>query len=67
MNIHEIYTTFSAGSRGFVMAVQSHCGFNASDDEIERIAELADTAEEFQSVWENDDSWTDSNNPQDGE
>ena len=67
MSIHEIYTTFSAGSRGFVSAVQSHCGFYASDAEIGRIAELADTAEEFQSVWENDDSWTDSNNPQDGE
>lgn len=62
MTLSQIFDTYTAGSQGFCEAVQTHCGFNASLTEIERIADLADTAEEFQRVWENDDSWTDANN-----
>ena len=62
MNLEQIYAQFSAGSRGFVQAVQSHCGFCASDAEIERIADVAADAADFQRIWENDDSWTDDNN-----
>lgn len=62
MTLSEIYEKFNAGSPGFVDAVQSHCGLYASDAEIERIADLADDADSFQHIWENDDSWTDENN-----
>ena len=62
MTIEEIYAAFTAGSHGFIQAVQSHCGFCASDTEVERIAAKAKDAAEFQSIWENDDSWTDANN-----
>lgn len=62
MTLLQIFDTYTAGSPGFCKAVQTHCGFNASLAEIKRIADLADTAEKFQQVWENDDSWTDENN-----
>lgn len=62
MTINEIYATYTVGSQGFCKAVETYCGFGASIAEIERIADIADTAEEFQSVWENDDSWTDAKN-----
>jgi hypothetical protein len=64
VTINEIYAAFIPGSVGFCNAVSSHCGFCTSDTETARIADLADTAEEFQSVWENDDSWTDASNPE---
>lgn len=62
MTIEQIYNDYSAGSQGFVIAVETHCGYGISRTEIERIAGIAKTASEFQSVWENDDSWTDENN-----
>jgi hypothetical protein len=62
MTLSEIYDSYTAGSVSFVQAVQSHCGFCASNEEIERIADLASDADEFQRIWENDDSWTDANN-----
>ena len=64
MTLAEIYDAFTPGSLGFCKAVETYCGFGISLDEIERIANLAADAEDFQSIWENDDSWTDENNPQ---
>lgn len=67
MTIEQIYKEFTAGSPGFIAAVQTHCGYGASNAEIKRIAAEADTAEKFQSVWEYDESWTDASNPSDDE
>lgn len=62
MTIETIYEEFSRGSNGFVHAVQTHCGYDISDAEIERIAEKAETAAEFDRIWQNEDFWTDRNN-----
>lgn len=62
MTIEQIYVLFTAGSKGFVKAMQTDCGFECSATEIERIAAKATNAVEFQRIWENDDTWTDSNN-----
>ena len=62
MTLEQIYAEFDAGSKPFVAAVESHCGFCCSDTEIERIVAKSTNAAEFQRIWENDDSWTDSNN-----
>lgn len=65
MNITEIYAEFEIGSTSFIRAVQSHCGFNCSDEEIERIAKRAANGDEFQKIWENEDWWTRANNGED--
>ena len=65
MTIQQIYAAFTPGSKGFVKAVEAHCGYCASSTEIERIAAKTTDAAEFQTVWENDDSWTDANNSDD--
>lgn len=62
MKLNEIYNEFSVGSEGFVRAVETHCGFCISREEIERIALIAPTAEDFQNVFDNVTSWTDANN-----
>ena len=62
MTLNEIYNTFSIGSAGFVDAVATHQGFGISNSEIERIAEVSPTAEDFQNTWENEVFWTDENN-----
>jgi hypothetical protein len=62
MTIEQIYNEYTPGSQGFCIAVETHCGFQTSRTETARIAAKAPTAAEFQSVWENDDSWTDENN-----
>lgn len=62
MTINEIYAAYTTGSNGFIKAVQTHCGFDCSDDEIRRIAEHAENADQFQKIWENEDWWTDANN-----
>ena len=62
MTLNEIYKTFSVGSAGFVDAVATYQGFGISNSEIERIAEVSPTAEDFQNTWENEDFWTDENN-----
>lgn len=62
MTLNDIYNEFNAGSQGFATAVQSYCGFDCSDSEIERLAAMSANADEFQKNWENDDSWTDANN-----
>ena len=62
MTLTDIYSEFVAGSQGFCDAVRTHCGFGISTTEIERIAERAKDADDFQRIWENDDSWTDEQN-----
>ena len=62
MTLEQIYSDFTPGSPGFCIAVETHCGFQTSREETARIAAKAKTAADFQSVWENDDSWTDANN-----
>ena len=62
MTIEQIYNDYTPGSQGFCLAVETHCGFQTSRTETARIAAQATTAAEFQSIWENDDSWTDANN-----
>lgn len=57
--LSEIYTEYKSGSQGFCIAVETHCGFNISRDEIERIGDAAGTAEEFYNTWENETWWTD--------
>jgi hypothetical protein len=62
MTLADIYTEFTTGSQGFVKAVSSHCGFDISNREIRRISTKAETAEQFQAIWANEDWWTDENN-----
>ena len=62
MTIEQIYNEYTPGSHGFCIAVETHCGFQTSRTETARIAAKAKNAAEFQSTWENDDSWTDENN-----
>lgn len=59
MTLTEIYAEFTPGSTGFAQAVWSHCGFAISLDEIKRIGAAAQSAEEFQRIWENEDWWVD--------
>ena len=62
MALEEIYATFSTGSEGFIRAVETHCGFGISRDEIERIAEDAESPVEFELIYTNEDYWTDDKN-----
>jgi hypothetical protein len=62
MTITEIFAQFRKGSQGFVQAVQDYCGYDCSHEEIARIAERANNADEFQTIWENEDWWADANN-----
>lgn len=62
MTLAQIYNDYTVGSAGFCAAVETHCGYNISREEIGRIAAQAKTDEEFQNIWENDDSWTDAAN-----
>lgn len=60
--LETIFADFRPGSQGFVQAVATNCGFEISDDEIRRISTRAETADQFQTIWENEDWWTDKNN-----
>lgn len=62
MTLSQIYSQFTRGSQGFCRAVETHCGFNTSMDETKRIADKAETAEDFERIWESDDNWTDEKN-----
>ena len=62
MTLIDIYAEFSIGSRGFIRAIQTNAGLDISDQEIERIAARARTAEEFEAIWSGEDWWTDANN-----
>ena len=59
MTLETIYETYTAGSTGFCIAVETHCGFEISRSEIERIAERAPTAAEFERIWERETGWAD--------
>ena len=61
-DLNQIANEYQWGSQGFVVAVETHCGFSISRDEIQRIADRTATPGEFQSAWKNDDDWTDENN-----
>lgn len=62
MTLDTIYRELTPGSWGFVKAVAAHCGFDISDDEIRRIAMRAESANQFMSIWDKEDWWTDANN-----
>jgi hypothetical protein len=57
MTLEQIYREFTPGSKDFVSAVQEHCGFGASDEQIERIATKSMSAAEFLWIWENETWW----------
>jgi hypothetical protein len=59
MDLQEIYEDLTPGSQGFVKAVQTWGGIDASNEEIERIASRAKNADEFQDIWENEAWWKD--------
>ena len=52
MTLNEIYATYTIGSEGLVRAGEDNCGFEISREEIERIASISPTAEDFQRNWE---------------
>ena len=52
MTLNEIYATYTIGSEGFIRAVEDNCGFEISREEIERLAAISPTAEDFQINWE---------------
>jgi molybdopterin biosynthesis enzyme len=62
MTLEDIYNDYTPGSTGFVIAVETHCGFEISREETVRIASKAETPEQFAAIWENEDWWTDENN-----
>jgi len=64
MTITEIYKAYTAGSEGFIEAVETHCGFDIDRDDIREIANMVDDigfetdeecAAEFMQIWENGD------------
>ena len=59
MTMNKIFEIYTAGSLGFVIAVETHGGYEISRDEIERIGKRAKTAEDFQRIWENEHWWFD--------
>jgi hypothetical protein len=59
MTITEIFDQYTQGSQGFCIAVETHCGYDISRDEIERIAGAAETAADFHRIWADDFWWTD--------
>lgn len=62
MTLNEIYNEYTAGSQGFVSAVETYCGFGISGSEIERIAERAANSSDFEEIWSNETWWTDEEN-----
>jgi hypothetical protein len=59
MTLETIFAEFTAGSTGFCIAVETHCGFEISRTEIARIGEKAANPAEFQRIWENESWWAD--------
>ena len=58
-NLNQIADEYRWGSNAFVIAIETHCGYNMSRTEIERIADRTSTPDEFQAMWENDVDWLD--------
>ena len=56
------YDDYTPGSKGFCAYVETHCGFDISRSEIERIGKRAATPAGFRSTWADEDWWTDANN-----
>ena len=68
MKLKDIYDEYQVGSQGFCIAVETHCGYEISRPEIERIAVQAPTPDDFQRTWEDKDWWVDENhNDHEGE
>ena len=63
MRISEIYETHPAGSDEFVAAVQAHCAYDISDDEIRRISGKAISGEAFDYHWSDETWWRDDMQP----
>jgi hypothetical protein len=61
MTLQDIYAEYTAGSTGFCIAVETHCGYEISREEIARIAARAKNSGEFEAIWTNEDWWTDAN------
>ena len=61
-DLHQIADEFTWGSEGFIRAISTHCGLDASHTEIERIASRTSSPEEFMAVWECENDWTDKTN-----
>ena len=59
MRISEIYDTYAPGSDEFVAAVQKHCAYDISADEIRRIAGKAMSGEAFDYHWSRESWWRD--------
>lgn len=57
MTLAAIYAAFIPARLGFCIAVETHCGFMISREEIGRIAGRAATAEEFERIWRDSDWW----------
>jgi len=53
MTLEEIYTEYTAGSQGFVAAVDTHCGYDSDRAIIEAIGDIAKSAAEFDRIWTN--------------
>ena len=60
MTFQEIANEFGWGSQGFIIAVETHIGIDATRDEIQRIADQTTTPDGFMAVWENETWWLDS-------
>jgi len=44
---------------GFIEEVHTHCGYELTDSEVERIAKVAKDADDFDSIWADQDWWLD--------
>jgi len=56
------FATFRVGSPGFCTYVSPHCGFEISRSEIQRIASVSITPEQFEETWANEEFWQDCHN-----
>ncbi len=59
MRTHDICELHIPGSDAFVEAVQQHCAYDISDDEIRRIAGKAMSGEAFDYHWSRESWWKD--------
>lgn len=55
----DIYEHYKKGSTGMVQAIETHCGFCISQDEIKRISQECVTAELFIDTWQDENWWSD--------
>lgn len=73
MTLSDIFADYNPGSSGFCIAVETHCGFEISRAEIERIAKAAAAAcpdaddndalaAEFERIWRDESWWSDDEN-----